>query len=91
MFIWLGAATCLYAAFAVGNSGLGVIIIFIFSKNENDVKAAFGTNNLQVFTSSIALLNHLKVQNWKEKNLLMMSSGNFDGINFKELAKTIIN
>ena len=59
--------------------------------NENDVKAAFGTNNLQVFTSSIALLNHLKVQNWKEKNLLMMSSGNFDGINFKELAKTIIN
>ena len=59
--------------------------------NENDVKAAFGTNNLQVFTSSIALLNHLKVQNWKEKNLLMMSSGNFDGINFKELAKTILN
>mgnify|MGYP001175707571 CR=1 FL=1 len=59
--------------------------------NENDVRSAFGCDNLHVFTSSIALLNHLKLQKWKEKNLLMMSSGNFDGINFKELAKEIIN
>ena len=35
MFIWIGAATCLYAAFAVGHSGFGAIIVFIFSKNKN--------------------------------------------------------
>ena len=35
MFIWIGAATCLYAAFAVGHSGFGTIIVFIFSKNKN--------------------------------------------------------
>ena len=35
MFIWIGAATCLYAAFAVGHSGFGAIIVFILSNNEN--------------------------------------------------------
>ena len=39
MFIWIGAATCLYAAFAVGHSGFGVIIVFIFSNNQNGVQA----------------------------------------------------
>jgi hypothetical protein len=28
--------------------------------------------------------------NWSNKNLLMMSSGNFDGINFEELGAKII-
>ena len=59
--------------------------------NKNDVMSAFGSDNLHVFTSSIELFNHLKLQKWGEKNLLMMSSGNFDGIDFEELAKEIID
>jgi UDP-N-acetylmuramate: L-alanyl-gamma-D-glutamyl-meso-diaminopimelate ligase len=58
---------------------------------ENDVQSAFGTANLKVFTSSNKLLNYLKSKNWKHKNLLMMSSGNFDGIDFNQLGVKIIN
>jgi hypothetical protein len=33
------------------------------------------------------LEKYLRLQNWKYKNLLMMSSGEFDGINYLELIK----
>ncbi|MGB6037393.1 MAG: Mur ligase family protein [Cryomorphaceae bacterium] len=57
--------------------------------SEEDVKAAFEGANLEVFTDSQALLSELRSINWKDKNLLMMSSGNFDGIDFKEVAKEL--
>lgn len=53
------------------------------------VKEAFATNNIEIYTDSSALLKDLQAINWKEKNLLMMSSGNFDGIDFSELGKTV--
>jgi len=28
---------------------------------------------------------------WKNKNLLLMSSGNFGGINIEEIAKDVVN
>ncbi|NEN24855.1 peptidoglycan synthetase [Cryomorpha ignava] len=56
----------------------------------NDVKNAFGTANVEVFTDSAKLLETLRVISWKGKTLLMMSSGNFDGIDFAELNKEII-
>jgi len=36
------------------------------------------------------MLKELLKMRWKNKNLLMMSSGNFDGINLEELANHII-
>tara|TARA_B100001287_G_scaffold275947_1_gene285137 strand:+ start:10486 stop:11838 length:1353 start_codon:yes stop_codon:yes gene_type:complete len=56
--------------------------------SKDDVKQAFGSVN--VFTSSTEMVSHLKLKNWNHVNLLMMSSGNFNGINFKELAKEIL-
>ncbi len=71
-----------------------------------EVKAAFGGNpegepntdenknnavrNVEVFTDSTAMVEKVKAMNWNNANLLMMSSGNFDGIDFKQLADEII-
>jgi len=55
-----------------------------------DIELAFGMKNLKVFTSSEELKSYLTEKSWNEKNLLMMSSGNFDGIDFNRLADTII-
>ena len=53
------------------------------------VKAAFGRNDLQVFTDSSELLKNLLSKNYKNSVLLMMTSGNFDGIDFNDLGKKI--
>ena len=58
--------------------------------SEEQVKNAFGGDNLKVYTDSKMLLQDLLSMNWKNKNLLMMSSGNFDGIDFKELGNSIV-
>lgn len=55
-----------------------------------EVKEAFGTENVTVYTDSEALINDLKAINWQNKNLLMMSSGNFNGVDFKELAEELV-
>jgi UDP-N-acetylmuramate: L-alanyl-gamma-D-glutamyl-meso-diaminopimelate ligase len=54
------------------------------------VKEGFGNSALEVFTDSGLLRERLLSEKWKQKNLLMMSSGNFDGINLEELAKSIL-
>ncbi|MFT6997185.1 MAG: UDP-N-acetylmuramate: L-alanyl-gamma-D-glutamyl-meso-diaminopimelate ligase [Cryomorphaceae bacterium] len=54
-----------------------------------EVNTAFGGTNVEVFTDSVALLAELKSINWKNKNLLMMSSGNFDGIDFQEVGEQL--
>ncbi len=46
----------------------------------------FNTPNLKVFTDSLELVNYLKSKSFANSVLLMMSSGNFDGIDFKELS-----
>jgi UDP-N-acetylmuramate: L-alanyl-gamma-D-glutamyl-meso-diaminopimelate ligase len=53
------------------------------------VKGAFDNPKLKVYTDSQELLADLLKTNWKDKNLLMMSSGNFDGINLDDLSETI--
>lgn len=55
-----------------------------------EVKEAFGTENVTVYTESETLINDLKAIDWKNKNLLMMSSGNFNGVDFKELADELV-
>ncbi|MEA3476813.1 MAG: Mur ligase family protein, partial [Bacteroidota bacterium] len=52
---------------------------------------AFKTPGLQVFNESNALKNYLLQQNWKNSNLLMMSSGDFDGIDLEKLSEEILS
>lgn len=54
------------------------------------VQTAFGGENLSVYTDANALVSELKKIDWHNKNLLMMSSGNFDGIDFKVLGDQLI-
>jgi UDP-N-acetylmuramate: L-alanyl-gamma-D-glutamyl-meso-diaminopimelate ligase len=46
---------------------------------------AFGTPNVEVFTDSAILLKKIKSMDWHNKNLLIMTSGNFDGMDFGKL------
>lgn len=55
----------------------------------DQVKQAFDRKDLMVFTKSSDVTDFLKSQNWKDKVLLMMSSGNFDGVDFKVLASEL--
>ena len=73
-----------------------------FNPNSNKVKQlkplspeavikAFSTKRLKVFTDSNELVNELKSLDWNDKNLLLMSSGNFDGIDFTTFVKELLN
>jgi len=53
---------------------------------KKEVKKAFAREDLEVITDSKQLELHVLEMNWKSKNLLMMSSGNFDGIDLQKLA-----
>ena len=55
-----------------------------------EVKTAFGHPRLQVFTEIQKLKDYLLSKQWNKRNLLLMSSGNFGGMNVKELAKSIV-
>jgi len=57
---------------------------------EADLKKAFVCPSLQVFTDSAALRTFLKAQNLSNKNVLMMSSGNFGGLDLNALASELI-
>ena len=52
---------------------------------EEEVHAAFGRPDLKVFCDSQALFRYLCGHEWKDKNLLMMSSGNYDGMDVKKI------
>jgi UDP-N-acetylmuramate: L-alanyl-gamma-D-glutamyl-meso-diaminopimelate ligase len=54
-----------------------------------DVKNSFLPSNVEVYTDSKTLIAKLKTIDWKNKNLLIMTSGNFSGVNLQELAKDI--
>jgi len=51
----------------------------------NQIITAFDRKDLLVFTDSEKLGKYLRNLNWKGMNLLMMSSGNFNGINMLNL------
>ena len=52
---------------------------------KEQVHVSFAREDLMVFTDSQKLQYYLKSLDWNCKNLLMMSSGNFDGIDFEVL------
>lgn len=53
------------------------------------VMNAFGGTNTTIYTDSKSMVAALKNRNWTDSNLLMMSSGNFDGVDFKKLAEEL--
>ena len=55
----------------------------------DEVRKAFG-GNVEVFTDSKKMVAELKAMDWHNANLLMMSSGNFDGIDFSQLADEML-
>ena len=52
---------------------------------KEQVYNAFEREGLLVFTDSNKLVAYLKTQNWNNKNLLMMSSGNFDRLDINQI------
>ncbi len=56
---------------------------------EEQVAEAFETEGLKVITDSDALFEQLQKANWSNKNLLIMTSGNFSGKDIKEIAQGI--
>ncbi len=56
----------------------------------SQVKEGFANERLEVFTDSNQLKQSLLQETWQQKNLLMMSLGNFDGLDLDELAKKIV-
>lgn len=53
---------------------------------QEQVLTAFDRKDLKVFTDSATLIEYLKTKKWKDSVLVMMSSGNFDGVDFNKLA-----
>ena len=56
-----------------------------------EVRDAFGTKNVEVFTESEALQRRLQSLDYHNTALLMMSSGTFDGIDVKEFAAQLLS
>jgi UDP-N-acetylmuramate: L-alanyl-gamma-D-glutamyl-meso-diaminopimelate ligase len=50
----------------------------------------FGRRDLKVYDDSSLLQQELLIRQWDNSNLLLMTSGDFDGINERELAKKIV-
>jgi UDP-N-acetylmuramate: L-alanyl-gamma-D-glutamyl-meso-diaminopimelate ligase len=59
------------------------------SISKKQVLDAFGNENVKVFNNNQVLLEYLSNIEWKNKNLLMMSSGTFDGLSWSELSDKI--
>ncbi|MDR1679411.1 MAG: Mur ligase domain-containing protein [Prevotellaceae bacterium] len=55
-----------------------------------EVTEAFGGNNVQVFIDTQALQARLREIDFTNKNLLLMSSGNFSGVNLTEFAQELL-
>jgi UDP-N-acetylmuramate: L-alanyl-gamma-D-glutamyl-meso-diaminopimelate ligase len=55
-----------------------------------EVRKAFGTENVVVFTDSLALQAQLRSHDYQHSALLMMTSGTFDGIDIPAFAKELL-
>jgi len=60
------------------------------SISEGQVKKAFNNENLTILTSQSKLLEFIQNANLLNVNLLMMSSGNFSGIDLKSFANDLL-
>lgn len=55
-----------------------------------EVRQAFGSSNVEVFTDSQAMQARLQSMDYKNTALLMMTSGTFDGIDIPAFAKQLL-
>ncbi len=55
-----------------------------------DIRTAFGRDDLKVFSDREEMLSYLLSLNWIDRNLLLMSSGSFDGLDVPGLSKKIL-
>jgi len=58
--------------------------------SEGEVQKAFNNPDLLVFTDSRKLVEFLLQQKWQQKNLLLMSSGNYNGTDLEALAAKLL-
>ncbi len=58
--------------------------------SKEEVREAFQNPNLAVFTDKEQLEAWLLGQNWANKNLLLMTSGNYNGLDLKGIASKVI-
>jgi UDP-N-acetylmuramate: L-alanyl-gamma-D-glutamyl-meso-diaminopimelate ligase len=56
---------------------------------EDDIQEAFRYDGLRIFTDTADMVRYLRTLNWREHNLLMMSSGNFAQLDLGALAADI--
>lgn len=54
--------------------------------SKEDIARAFASDNLTVYDDMDELLAELKAMSWSKKNLLLMTSGNFKGLDMPALA-----
>ncbi|WP_422354166.1 UDP-N-acetylmuramate--L-alanine ligase [Roseivirga pacifica] len=57
---------------------------------QEEIRNAFQREDLLLLCDAEALEKTLLAQNWKNKNLLFMSSGNYGGLNLKKITATIL-
>lgn len=57
--------------------------------NESDVQTSFNDKSILFFTDAIALEKHLRKLHFGNSNLLLMSSGNFGGMDLVKLASEL--
>ncbi|MEH0155664.1 Mur ligase family protein [Limibacter armeniacum] len=55
----------------------------------SEVENAFAHKNIKVFTDSEMLKQYLTQKDWNNHNLLIMTSGSFDGLNLIDLAEEV--
>lgn len=59
--------------------------------SETEIKQAFQRDDIRLFTNAEKLENHLLSENWAAKNLLLMSSGNYGGLDLLKIKESILN
>lgn len=55
------------------------------------VKEAFASENVTVFTDSDKLIKQIESENLNNSNLLLMSSGNFNGVDLNKFAQNLLS
>jgi len=58
--------------------------------SSEDIQSAFAHENLKVFTNNQTFSEELKSMNWANRNLLLMSSGTFNGLDLKQLSAELL-
>ena len=58
--------------------------------SEEEIRLAFNRSDIILHTDAKRLEKDLLTQNWAGKNLLLMSSGNYGGLNLEKIKRVII-